>query len=201
MNFAESLAIAVQEQPHSAPVTNVGPRIAFTLLTLAVIALAVFGMRRSWLAKSRKHADLPAPASTVPTGAMLLTGPFAARFAGTTINGAWLDRVVVHGLGTPRSIEIAVYNTGVWLTDSQDFGLWIDRDTIAHVRTARGLAGDVVEPDGMLIVTWSLGDRILDSGIRVTRHSDHQDIAEELFSFTNQTFSSQSLVTQQEETA
>lgn len=178
-------------EPHSAPVTHWGPRIAFTFITVAVIALAVWGMRRSWAKKARQFAHLPAPIAQAPEGTQWVAGPVEARFGGTTTTGQWLNRVVTHNLGTPRGVTVAVSPDGLWLTDDTDFNLWIPTQDIVSVRTGRGIAGDVVEPDGMIIVSWTLGDTTLDSGIRVTRNADHEQVLGELTH----------LVTQLEETA
>lgn len=178
-------------EPHSAPVTHWGPRLAFTFITVAVIALAVWGMRRSWEKKARQFAHLPAPAAQAPSDVTWTAGPVEARFAGTTTTGQWLNRVVTHNLGTPRGVQVSVSPQGLLLTDETDFRLWIPTQDIVAVRTGRGIAGDVVEPDGMIIVSWTLGDTTLDSGIRVSRNADHEQVLGELTH----------LVTQLEETA
>jgi len=167
-------------EPRSAPVTQLGPRIAFTLLTIAIIALAVWGMRRSWAKKDRQFAHLPAPIAQAPEGTKWVVGPVDARFGGTTTTGQWLNRVVTHNLGTPRGVTVAVSPDGLWLTDDTDFNLWLPAQDIVAVRTGRGIAGDVVEPEGMIIVSWTLGDTTLDSGIRVSRHADHEQVLNEL---------------------
>lgn len=174
-------ALGVQSTPHSAPVTQWGPRLAFTFLTLLIIALAVVGMRRGWKGKAKKFAELVAPESALPTDAHLLCGPLEARFAGTTTHGNWLDRVTVFDLGTPRGVAVSLYQEGLWLTDSDTFSLWIPKSAITKITTSRGLAGDVVEPDGMIIIEWALAQTAesqvmaLDSGIRIARHDDHNN--------------------------
>jgi len=167
-------------EPHSAPVTQVGPRLVFTLVTIAVIALAVWGMRRSWAKKAGQFAHLPAPQTQAPANVEWTAGPVEARFGGTTTTGQWLNRVVTYDLGTPRGVTVAVSRDGLWLTDDTDFQLWLPAQDIVGVRTSRGIAGDVVEPDGMIIVSWTLGDTTLDSGIRVSRHADHELVLGEL---------------------
>jgi len=87
---------------------------------------------------------------------------------------------VTYDLGTPRGVTVAVSPDGLWLTDDTDFNLWLPAQDIVGVRTSRGIAGDVVEPDGMIIVSWTLGDTTLDSGIRVSRHADHELVLAEL---------------------
>ena len=181
VSLSVHVALGENATPHSAQVTQWGPRLAFTFLTLLVIGLAVLGMRRGWNGKARKFAPLSAPESDIPADAQLLCGPFEARFAGTTTHGNWLDRVTVHGLGTPRGVAVSLFQDGLWLTDSDEFSLWIPKAAITNVATSRGLAGDVVEPDGMIIIEWALAQTAesqvmaLDSGIRITRHDDHNN--------------------------
>lgn len=183
MNLGQAFARYAAADPHSAPVTQVGTRALLTLAMLAAIALAFFGMRRAWLGKAKKFAHLPAPESAVPSEAVAIGEPALARFAGTTSAGNWLDRIVVHGLGTPRAIEVQIFDSGIALTDGNDFSLWIPKSKISSVRTGRGLAGDVVEPDGMFIITWTLGNDSLDSGIRMERHLEHERMAQLLTGF------------------
>lgn len=161
--------------PHSAPITQVTSRTILTFAVIAIIALAIWGLRRAWLGKAAEFAALPAPASTLPTTATALTPAYPARFAGTTVSGQWLKRVTVHGLGTPRGITASVYREGIYLTDDANFSLWLALESITGLRAGRGIAGDVVEPDGMVILTWKLGEQLLDTGLRISRHEDHQN--------------------------
>lgn len=183
MNLGQLFALISAADPQSAPVTQIGMRSLLTLGMVAFIALAFFGMRRAWLGKAKKFAHLPAPESEVPASAISLGDSSLARFAGTTSAGNWLDRVVVSGLGTPRAVEVQVFNSGLSVTDGREFSLWIPKESISSVKTGRGIAGDVVEPDGMFIVTWTLGTELLDSGIRIERHSEHERIANLLNGF------------------
>jgi hypothetical protein len=44
------------------------------------------------------------------------------------------------------------------------------------VRSGRGIAGSVFERDGIVIVTWRLGDSLLDSGIRADTADQHVEL-------------------------
>ena len=179
MNIKISLIKAAQ----SAPVTNVGLRTVLTLIVIAIILLSVYGMFRGWRKKNR--AGLAPIQTAAPHGANAISPKVAARFAGTTTSGNWLDRITNYELGTPRGIDFQVFDQGMFFTDSQEFNLWINKDQITQVRTGRGIAGDVVEKDGMLIITWQLGETHLDTGVRVSRHADHELIVMALNSFPN----------------
>ncbi|NBU32941.1 MAG: hypothetical protein EBS36_07240 [Actinobacteria bacterium] len=164
----------VNLEPQSAPVTDVTSRIFFTALVIIVILFALWAMRRAWEAKAKPFSDLPAPANAVPTGSLAVTEALVARFAGSTISGKWLHRITAHGLGTPRSVVAQVYSDGIFITDEGKFGLWISKDQLTDIRLSRGIAGDVVEPEGMVILSWLLGATSIDSGIRITRHQEHE---------------------------
>ncbi len=183
MNFAASILRAKE----SAPVTDIGPRAAMTLIMVAIVLLSFYGMRRAWLAKGKRFALSPAPL-TVPSDLMSLAGPFEARFAGTVTAGNWLDRVTVHNLGTPRSISATFTHEGLALVDSQGVGTWsvlIPIRSIEAVQTGRGIAGDVVEPDGMIVITWHLGYLRLATGVRVTRHAEHKELLDALSTYVS----------------
>lgn len=179
MNIKISLFKAAQ----SAPVTNVGLRTLLTLVVIAIILLSVYGMFRGWRKKFK--ANLAPIQNDIPAGANAISPKVAARFAGTTTANNWLDRITNYELGTPRGIDFQVFDQGIYFTDTQEFKLWISKEQISQVRTGRGIAGDVVEKDGMLIFTWQLGETLLDTGVRVSRHADHELIVTALNSFPN----------------
>ena len=162
-------------EPHSAPVTHVTSRIIFTLVVVVVIGLAIWGMRRAWLGKAKAFEHLPAPQVAPTANSVPVTQEFAARFAGSTVSGQWLNRITVHALGTPRGVVASVHSDGIFINDDGDFTLWIPKTDLKNVRSGRGLAGDVVEPEGMVILTWNLGDQSIDTGLRVNRNLNHEE--------------------------
>lgn len=168
----------------SAPVTQIPERIALTLLCVLVVVVAFVGMRKGWVRKINRYANLPEP-QRVPSSKVLV-GPFSIRLAGTVRAGHWLDRITNHGLGTPRSAVIAVHERELSISDEQ-WSLVIDRSAIANVETGRGLAGDVVDDDGMIIITWLLGDTYVATGIRVYRHEEHNELLAALAALTGTT--------------
>lgn len=165
----------------SAPVTNVPLRTVLTLIVVAAILLSVLGMARGW--RKNLRAELAQIDTQVPTGANQISPKVAARFAGTTTAGNWLDRITNQELGTPRGVDLQVFDQGIFITDDTNFQLWIAKSQISKVATGQGIAGDVVEKSGMLIFTWQLGDTLLDTGVRVSRHSDHELIVLALANF------------------
>ena len=173
-------SLAISSSPESQPITSIGPRALFTLLTVVAIGLAFAGMRLGWVRTTRRFNFLPEPENVVPAQAKLVSPPVAARLAGTTLAGKWLARVNTYDLCTPRAVEVSTYDSGVFISDSEEFNLWIPKQQISTVALSRGIAGDVVEPEGLIVLTWALGETDLDTGIRVQRHLDHEKTFEAL---------------------
>lgn len=162
-----------------AEVTDWPVRIALVLAMLALIGLALWGMRRGWQRRGRSQADLPAPADAPPADA-LLTDPVPGLFAGTGVNGDWMDRIVVHDLGVRSRGTIAWGPAGVWLDREGARSVFIPAGSIVGVRADRGVAGTVRSKDGMVVVSWRLGDRVLDTGFRADASADHGTVLDGL---------------------
>jgi hypothetical protein len=141
------------------------PRWLAVALLLFAVALAYLGMWRGWRRRGLRH-DLP-PLARVPADAPAPTLAAEARYFGTTVSGDWLDRVVARGLGARSSCRLSLSAEGLdVLRPSGSF-----RIPVADLRGARqdqGIAGKVVPPHGVLVVTWTHGDALLDSGFRLT---------------------------------
>lgn len=162
-----------------APVTNWPARVAFVLATLGLIALVVWGMRRGWVNRGRRQADLPAPPATPPSDAELGT-PIEGLYAGTGVNGDWMDRIVVFDLGVRSRADISWGSAGVWLDRHGARSLFIPAGSISGVRADRGVAGTVRSKDSMAVITWRLGERVLDTGFRADASADHSRVLDGL---------------------
>jgi hypothetical protein len=145
------------------------------LILLGVLLLAYLAMWRGWRRRSGKH-DLPplVPAPDATPDARLAS---AGSYFGTTVHGDWLDRVVAHGLGTRSRCRLLLSDAGVdVLRGSRSFR--IPAEALRGARHDQGIAGKVVPPHGVLVLTWRHGDLTLDSGFRVTDLSEpHQALA------------------------
>jgi hypothetical protein len=141
------------------------------LILTAFVVLVFLGMWHGWRKRGRKH-DLP-PLHPVPDEAGTPQLEAAGRYFGTTVAGDWLDRVVARGLGSRSGCRIALSSQGLDV-DGASHAFRIPADALVGARRARGLAGKVVPPHGLLVVTWRHGDYVLDSGFRLTDLSGPQ---------------------------
>jgi len=160
-----------QQYVEQAQVTNWPLRIALVGVVFAVIAVIVWGMWRGWRNRLRRQSDIPEPAEQGP-------GPWDAQvdglFLGSSRNGDWLDRIMVADLGIPSRAVFSWGPHGVWCDRIGARSLFIPCEAIVSVRRDRGVAGMVREKDGVFVVTWQLGEVLIDTGFRADDpHEQH----------------------------
>lgn len=135
-------------------------------LLLVVPVVVYLAMWRGWRRRASRH-DLP-PLVEVPPVAELpeprLQG--GARYFGTTTAGDWLDRVVARGLGARSQCRLNLSGEGLDVVRLAG-SFRIPAAALRGARHDQGIAGKVVPPHGLLVVTWQHGDLTLDTGFRL----------------------------------
>jgi len=158
----------------SAPVTDWGPRILLTLGTVAIIGLAAWGMLHGWRARAARQADVPAPAD--PPDSVLAAGDAGevpGLYVATTTAGDLLDRIVAHGLGHRGRAALATSDEGALIRRAGEVDVWIPRADLRSVRLGSGQAQRAFEAGGLILITWQLGDREVDTGFRADNPDQH----------------------------
>jgi hypothetical protein len=145
------------------------PRWVPVLILFGLLALAYLGMWRGWRRRAHRH-DLPPLADVSPAADPTLQA--AGRYFGTTTAGNWLDRVVARGLGTRSGCELSLSADGLDVVRPSG-SFRIATHALRGARLDRGIAGKVVPPHGILVVTWQHGDLVLDSGFRLADPAGH----------------------------
>ncbi|MGH3451504.1 MAG: transporter [Haloechinothrix sp.] len=149
-------------------------RFGLTMVVLAVFLLAVWGMWRGWRRKAREQSVRYAPFPEVPEH---LADPERARGGGprdvasgiyvaTTRSGHWQDRIVTRGAGIRGPATLRRYTAGVVVDRDGAPSFFIPAESLVDARTARGMAGKVMGTEGLLVITWLLGDVAVDTGLR-----------------------------------
>ena len=172
------IASLLAAEPASASVTQWPLRILLVLVVVAVIGLVLLGMRRGWKRRARSQGEIPAPPE--PGGEPGGDGVVSGVFVGSTSHGDWLDRIVVHDLGVRSRVVIQVRSDGValWRHGARD--VFIPAESLRGADLARGLAGKAYERDGVLVVTWELGGRLIDTGLRADASADQSVLLESI---------------------
>ena len=140
------------------------------LLTLVLIGVALALIWLGWRNRLRRQADVdPLPEIPAELGAAVAVAD--GQYVASTTAGDWLDRIAVHNLGLRTNAELSVHPQGVLFDRSGAGPVFIPAASLTGVRQESGMAGKFVEKDGLLVLSWMLGSRELDSGFR-TRHAD-----------------------------
>ncbi|MET8804609.1 hypothetical protein [Streptomyces sp. NPDC004546] len=178
--------ILLAEAKRSAEVTDWPARIGWLVGLALFIALIYWLMREGWKWRGTLQSDLPAP-----PGAPEETGParlsMSGRYHGSTTAGQWLDRIVAHGLGTRSRAELTLTDQGLEVERPGASDFFIPTAALRGARLDKGIAGKVLTEGGLLVVTWELGDKLIDSGFRSDRSAEHTEWVDTLNHMINDT--------------
>lgn len=175
MTPASATLLAAGE--HSAPVTQWAARIGLTVLLLALFAGLCALMWRGYQRRAARQADVPAPASAAPARPDAADG-MEGVYASTTTHGDWLDRIAVHGLGVRSNAWVSVTGEGVFFAREAAPDLFIPAADLVGAELAPGIAGKVTGGTGVVLVTWRLGGRTLDTGFHPRAKADRGVLVE-----------------------
>ncbi|AKJ14394.1 membrane protein [Streptomyces incarnatus] len=178
--------ILLAEAKRSAEVTDWPARIGWLVGLLLFIALVYWLMREGWKWRGTLQSDLPAPPSAPEE-----TGParleLSGRYHGSTTAGQWLDRIVAHGLGTRSRAELTLTDQGLEVERPGASDFFIPTAALRGARLDKGIAGKVLTEGGLLVVTWALGDKLIDSGFRSDHAAEHTEWVDTLNHMINDT--------------
>lgn len=152
-------------------------RAVLVLLGLGGVIGCYLLMAMGWRGRQRRQGFLPPPPVATGTGTTVI-GAVPGLFVGTTFAGRWLDRVVVHGLSDRSSAWLRVATDGVHIDREGAPAVFLPYDAIEDAAPGDALAGKVMGPGGLLVLTWRLGDSRLTSAFRAGDHAQHQRLAD-----------------------
>lgn len=143
------------------------PGLAMLVVVAVVFALIGIG----WRNRVRRQSDIEQlPAVPAGLGEPVLAAE--GQYVASTTAGDWLDRIAVHGLGIRTNARLSVHPEGVLLDRSGAAALFIPAARLSGVRQDSGMAGKFVEKDGLLVLSWTLGQHELDTGFRTRKAAD-----------------------------
>jgi hypothetical protein len=142
-------------------------RFWLTLAVLAVCVLAGYGLLVGWRHRAQRQAGLPELPSVPEDFGSELATALTGLYVSTTTAGNWQDRIVARGLGRRANATAELTADGVLIDRIDDDAIFLPAGSLTAVGTAPGIAGKVMGlPNGVLIISWRLGDVELDSGFR-----------------------------------
>ncbi|WP_427007472.1 hypothetical protein [Pseudarthrobacter sp. H2] len=144
------------------------------LATLALVAVAFVLLTIGWRNRLRRQSDVdPLPEVPAELGAPLAAAD--GQYVASTTAGDWLDRIAVHHLGLRTNAGLSVHPEGALFERAGAGPVFIPAGRLTGVRLESGMAGKFVEKDGLLVLSWRLGARELDTGFR-TRHAEDKTL-------------------------
>lgn len=147
-------------------------------LLMLLLVPVIWGMLWwGWRRRGRRQADVGALHPVPDPLSASAFGPVETIYVSTTRAGDWLDRVVVHGLGTRSAAEVSVHPDGVLVQRTSAPDVWVPAADLTGVRRESGAAGKFVREGGLVVLTWTLGDAGLDTALR-TRYEHDRDALE-----------------------
>ncbi|MEU2716402.1 hypothetical protein [Streptomyces sp. NPDC007205] len=178
--------ILLAEAKRSAEVTDWPARIGWLVGLLLFIALVYWLMREGWKWRGTLQSDIPElPSAPDETGPVRLS--MSGRYHGSTTAGQWLDRIVAHGLGTRSRAELTLTDQGLEVERPGASDFFVPTAALRGARLDKGIAGKVLTEGGLLVVTWELGDKLIDSGFRSDRAAEHTEWVNTLNQMINDT--------------
>lgn len=155
---------------------------AVVVVFLAVLLLL---MALGWRARRRRQRDIvPLVVAPADLGTVLAT--LDGKYVATTASGDPLDRIVVHDLGFRSTVMVTVAEVGILLRlPGKD--LFVPREDLRAVRRATWTIDRVVEKDGLHLIEWMLGNRAVDTYLRMADPAQFERAAHALLadSLTN----------------
>ena len=170
---------------HSAPVTHWVGRVLLTLLVIAVLSGVYWLMWRGWKNRAARQGDLPVPVTAVPEGSEFGEA-VEGVYASTTTHGDWLDRIAVHGLGVRSNAWVRVGRAGVFFEREAAPDVFIPAADLESVQAAPGIAGKVTGGEGLVLVSWRLGGRVLDTGFHPRAKGDRTRLIDGIDALLNE---------------
>jgi voltage-gated potassium channel Kch len=144
----------------------------WAVVFLAVLLVGAYlAMWRGWRRRAASQSDLPQLPAHLPAADVLI-GPVEAVYLGTTSAGDWLDRVVARTLGRRSTASVTITTAGVVVERTPEPRLDIPVSALRGVRTDRAGAHRAGRTEQLLVLTWTHGDRLLETVLRPRRRRD-----------------------------
>lgn len=175
------MVIAAAALSEQAAVTNWPLRILLVLATLAVIALALLGLRRGWVRRGRRQ-ELTLPTDAQVAAALANQPAVPGKYVGTITAGDPLDRIVAGG-GVARA-QVRVGPAGVRIDRDGAEPLVIPVARLVGVSTTPGILQRFYGRHGVLLLTWRWDGREVSSGVWFVSADDQAAVRRRLDTIT-----------------
>lgn len=151
------------------------------ILMLSVGAIILALMLWGWSRRRHRDAGMTAPLDDRTQTQITADGGYAVSglYVASTAHRAPLDRLAIEGLAFRAKTSVVVSAAGVALNLAGERPVLLAPDTLVSVDRATWAVGRIVEPNGLVLITWrSAVGTIVDSYLRLQGTDPHALIAE-----------------------
>lgn len=141
-------------------------RITSTVIIVGVIVLALAAMLLGWRALVRRNGGLISPDSVPDSVGEVIAGD-KGLYVATTLAERPFERVAAHGLGFQSRSTVTIATNGITVARTGSSPFFIGSDSVLAVQRATWAIDKAVEPGGLVVITWRLGETELDSYFRM----------------------------------
>lgn len=156
-------------------------RLPAALIVVGVFALLVALMWLGWRGKRRRQSEIAEPEAVPPSFGEVALSTEGLHVA-TTFSGRPVERVTVAGLGFRARTGVLVGPAGVALQMAGKRDVFIPAAAVNGAGRSNWTVDKAVEAGGLVVVTWSLGDTLVDTYLRVDDSAALTDALEALIS-------------------
>lgn len=153
-------------------------RVLLTAAFAAAVVVLWLLMLKGWRSRQRRQGDLPPPPAPPEQPGQVVVPATSGLFVGTTFADDWLDRVAVHDLAHRSAGWLLLDSDGVHVEREGLPDLFLPYAVIDRASVGDALAGKVIGKEGMVLVDWRLGSRLLTSGFRADDHAAHRRLVD-----------------------
>lgn len=132
------------------------------ILVVALVILALGSMALGWWARKKRQSGY-AQLVEIPAELGEVLGEFEGLYLATTPASNRLDRIAVRGLGFRARTTLQLTEAGIVFIGDR----FLPRESITAIGRASWTIDRGVEPDGLSVVSWKLGDDDVESYFRL----------------------------------
>jgi hypothetical protein len=152
--------------------------IAVVLLVVGLLILWRM-MFSGYRGRVHEQKALPRPVGAKDWKAM--TGAVEGIYVSTTDAENTLDRIAAHGLGTRSAVQLGFVDGGVGFLRQGARSFVVPAADVVGVGHGPGMVGKWMgRSDGIVVLRWKLGDRVVDTGVKPRRSADGVRFAQQV---------------------
>ena len=159
-------------------------KLQTALWGLLVVLVVLVPAALSWRRRRRRdesRAPLPQLPADIEQRASL--GHVDGMYVATARHGNTMDRLVGHGLGVRTRARVLLYEDGLLIDRTGAEPVWIASERVLDHGTGSGMVGKVVEPGGLVMVTWDYAGEPVDTGFRPQASDGRPQLLEALAAY------------------